>query len=56
LRIRGHGEIVDVLAQCELHWLVGKTPETKVDGIRGEPHLHLRTHKVGHEYERSEGV
>ena len=35
-------DIRDVLAQCELHWLVGRIPESKVDEMRDELHLHLR--------------
>ena len=35
-------DIVDVLAQCEAHWLVNRIPESRVDEMRDELHHHLR--------------
>ena len=42
MRIRDRGDIVDVLAQCELHWLVGRIPEGRASEMREELHQHLR--------------
>lgn len=42
MRIRNREDIVDVLAQCELHWSVRRMPESRVDEVRDELHLHLR--------------
>ena len=33
---------MDVLAQCELHWLAGRIPEGRVAEMREELHQHLR--------------
>ena len=42
MRIKDRGDIVDVLAQCEAHWLVNRIPEARVDEMRDELHRHLR--------------
>ena len=42
MRIREREDIVNVLAQCELHWSVRRIPEARVDEMRDELHLHLR--------------
>lgn len=42
MRIRDREDIVDVLAQCEAHWLVNRIPEARVDEMRDELHQHLR--------------
>lgn len=41
MRIKGGKDIVDVLARCELHWGVSRTPEPRVEEMREELHQHL---------------
>lgn len=42
MKIRDREDILDVLAQCELHWHVRRIPDQKVDEMRDELHQHLR--------------